>query len=126
MVSTVTKANNPVKALEYFQNEMAFTTGPIELDREIRQHPKDIVIVDVREAEDYAEGHVPGAINLPHDRWNTFEGLDKNKQNIVYCYSLVCHLAKKAAVHFAREGYPVMELDGGMRSWREHDLPVEK
>jgi len=38
----------------------------------------------------------------------------------------VCHLAAAAAVQFAGQGYPVMEMDGGMRAWRDHELPVEK
>ncbi len=116
---------DPAKAKAFFEAEMAFTTGPVELDRLRRQHPDDIVIVDVREAEDYLQGHIPGAVNLPKEKWATLEGLSKDKQNILYCYSAVCHLAKTAAVEFANQGYPVMEMDGGFRSWKEHDLDIE-
>jgi rhodanese-related sulfurtransferase len=31
----------------------------------------DIAVIDVREADDYRKGHVPGAINLPHDKWGS-------------------------------------------------------
>jgi rhodanese-related sulfurtransferase len=51
--------------------------------------------------------------------------LSKDKLNILYCYSEVCHLAAKAATKFAQAGYPVMEMDGGWEAWKEHDLPIE-
>jgi len=89
------------------------------------QEDEDINIVDVRAAEDYDEGHVPGAVNLPQARWETLEGLQRDKTNVVYCYSHVCHLAAKAAVEFAGKGYPVMEMDGGFKAWKAHDLEVE-
>ena len=50
---------------------------------------------------------------MPRDRWSTFEGLEKDKLNVLYCYSQVCHLAAKAAVEFTSNGYSVMELEGG-------------
>jgi rhodanese-related sulfurtransferase len=118
------KKNDPDKARQYFANKMAFTTGPIELDRN-RNQP-DIAIIDVRAAEDYAEGHIPGAVNLPHDKWQTLQGLRKDALNVLYCYSHVCHLAASAAVEFAGKGFSVMEMDGGWKAWQEYDLDVEK
>ena len=116
---------DPQKAKEYFEAKMAFTTGPVELERMMKQG-ENINIVDVRAAEDYAEGHIPGAVNLPKDKWQTLEGLRKDKTNVLYCYSQVCHLAATAAVEFASKGYPVMELEGGFRTWKEHDMEIEK
>ena len=124
MASTMT-AVDPARAKEYFEAKMAFTTGPVELERAMRQG-ENIQVVDVRAAEDYAEGHIPGAISLPKDRWNTLAGLRKDKTNVLYCYSQVCHLAATAAVEFAGKGYSVMELEGGFRSWKEHEMDIEK
>ena len=39
---------------------------------------------------------------------------------------MVCHLAAKAAVEFAAKGYPVMELDGGWRWWKDDGFEIEK
>ncbi len=115
---------NPAKAKAFFEDKVAFTTGPVELDHMLKEH-QNINVIDVRAQEDYAKGHIPGAINLPRGKWNTAEGLSKDKTNVVYCYSQVCHLAAKAALEFAGKGYPVMELDGGFDEWQEHDLEVE-
>jgi rhodanese-related sulfurtransferase len=123
-MTTIMKVADPKKAEEYFKAKMAFTTGPIELERTIKGN--EMNVVDVRAAEDYAEGHIPGAVNFPKDKWNTLSGLRKDKINVLYCYSQVCHLAATAAVEFAGKGYPVMELEGGFRSWKEHDLDIEK
>ena len=124
-MATKMMISDPQKAKEYFEAKISFTTGPVELERMMKQG-ENINIVDVRAAEDYAEGHIPGAVNLPKDKWQTLEGLRKDKTNVLYCYSQVCHLAATAAVEFASKGYPVMELEGGFRTWKEHDMEIEK
>jgi rhodanese-related sulfurtransferase len=117
--------SDPAKAREYFEAKMAFTAGPVELERMMKQG-ENINIVDVRASEDYAEGHIPGAINLPKDKWNRLTGLRKDKINVLYCYSQTCHLAAAAAVEFADKGYPVMELEGGFRAWKDSGHDIEK
>jgi len=125
MQSSLTHIHDPSKARAYFENKLAFTTGPVELDRMIKSG-ENIVVIDVRAAEDFANGHIPGAINLPQGGWENPQGLEKAKTNIVYCYSMVCHLAANACFTFAGKGYPVMELDGGFNSWKEHELEIER
>ena len=125
VVTTKVKISDPTKAKEYFEAKMAFTTGPIELERMMNED-SDINIIDVRASEDYDKGHIPGAINLPKAKWDKFSGLSRDKTNILYCYSQVCHLAATAAVKFTGEGYPIMELEGGFRTWKEFGLEIEK
>ena len=123
-MATPVMTNDPAKAKEFFEAKMAFTTGPVELERMMKN--KEVNVVDVRAAEDYAEGHIPGAVNLPKDQWHSLKGLRKDKINVLYCYSQVCHLAATAAVQFAEQGYPSMELDGGWRWWKDDGFDVEK
>jgi rhodanese-related sulfurtransferase len=124
-MSTPLKKNDPAQARQYFADKMAFTTGPVEVSNNIKDHA-DIVIIDVRESEDYLKAHVPGAHNLPYNRWKTLEGLDRQRLNVLYCYSQTCHLAAMAAVEFASHGYSVMEMDGGFEAWEQKDLEVER
>jgi len=126
MQTLINQIHDPARARAYFEDKIAFTTGPVELDRMIKSHENNFTIVDVRAAENFAKGHIPGALNLPKERWGEFQGLSKEKTNIVYCYSQVCHLAATACLMFAREGYPVMELEGGFHEWKEHDLDIER
>lgn len=115
---------DPQKARAYFENKVAFTTGPIELSRSLESH--NVNVVDVRAAEDYAKGHVPGAINLPQGSWENTSRLSQDKTNVVYCYSQQCHLAANACLAFATKGFPVMELEGGFEAWKEHELETEQ
>jgi rhodanese-related sulfurtransferase len=121
-MTTTAVAKDPEKAKAYFESKMAFTTGPVELERMMEHN--EVNVVDVRAAEDFAVEHIPGAINLPKDRWHTLEGLRKDKPNVLYCYSQVCHLAATAAVEFAGKGFPVMELEGGWRWWKNDGFTV--
>lgn len=118
------KMVDPVRAKAFFQDKLDFTTGPVEVSRMIKEG-ETINIIDVREAEDFEKGHIPGAINLPHDKWESLNGLAKDRLNILYCYTQQCHLAAKAAVLFADRGFSVMEMDGGFEAWRENDLEID-
>lgn len=128
-MATKFKIPSAAKAKKYFQDKLDFTTGPVELERWVKQG-QPVNIVDVRAAEDYAEGHVPQAVNLPKDQWHDPKMLKtrlrKDKINVLYCYSHVCHLAATAAVQFASKGYPVMELEGGWRWWKNDGFEIEK
>jgi len=126
MQTTMTRIHDPAKARAFFEDKLAFTTGPVELDRWIKARENNLVVVDVREAEDFEKGHIPGAINLPKNRWDSLQGLSKAKTNVVYCYTQQCHLAANACARFASRGFPVMELEGGFATWKEHELDIEE
>jgi rhodanese-related sulfurtransferase len=123
-MATAQAVSDPAKAREFFEAKMAFTTGPVELERMMKNN--EVNVVDVRAAEDFAKGHIPGAINLPKDQWHTLKDLRKDKTNVLYCYSQVCHLAATAAVEFSSKGFPVMELEGGWRWWKDDGFEIQK
>jgi len=126
MQTTMYRVHDPAKARAYFEQKLAFTTGPVELDRWIKTGENNLVIVDVRAAEDFAKGHIPGAVSIPKDKWENPQGLGKDKTNVVYCYSQQCHLAANGCAQFAARGYPVMELEGGFETWKEHQFDIEE
>ena len=111
------------EAIRYFEQKLTYTAGPAEVDRLRRE--EDIGIVDVRRPEDFHREHIPHAVNLPREEWDTLVGLDKGRLNVVYCYTQQCHLAAKACLTFARKGYRVMELEGGWKAWKAYGLDVE-
>lgn len=127
------KIQDTHEAAQYFEEELNFKTNPHGAKMVVEGKVKDVTIVDVRDAKSYAEGHIPGAINLPYDKYNGFEsaqkefqGLRKDGFNYIYCYELLCNLGQKAAKQFATAGYPVKEMVGGFASWKEANLPIEK
>jgi rhodanese-related sulfurtransferase len=126
MQTTMNQLHDPAMARAYFEQKLAFTTGPVELEGWIKSGEDNLVIVDVRDAENFAKGHIPGAINVPKEKWSDPQGLARNKTNVVYCYSQQCHLAANACARFAAAGYPVMELEGGFATWKGNELDIEE
>jgi rhodanese-related sulfurtransferase len=125
MLMTNSRTHDPGRARAWFEDKLAFTTGPIELDRLLKSN-ENIMVVDVREHEDFARGHIPGALNLPQDRWDSLEEMGRDRMHIFYSYTQACHLAAQACAKFATRGYPVMELEGGFAAWKAADLEIER
>jgi rhodanese-related sulfurtransferase len=117
--------NDPAAAQRYFEARLACSCGPVELNGWIESKEAGVNVVDVRRTEDYEKGHIPGAVNLPKEKWDSLEGLSKDKLNVLYCYSHVCHLAPQAALEFSKKGYSVMELEGGFDEWRKYGLATQ-
>jgi rhodanese-related sulfurtransferase len=126
MQTNLSRIHSPAAARSFFEAKLAFTLGPVELERWIKTGEDNLAIVDVRAAEDYAKGHVPGAINLPKEKWDNPQGLSRERTNVVYCYTQQCHLAANACARFAAADYPVMELEGGFAAWRASELDIEE
>jgi rhodanese-related sulfurtransferase len=116
------------RAQQYFRDRMAFTTGVHELDLLIssRKDPATYQVIDVRQPEDYAKAHVPGAINLPRGKWQGPKGLKKEATLYLYCYNQTCHLAADAAVALTAQGYRVVEVEGGWAAWEANGYRTEK
>ena len=112
------------KALEFFEAKLEFIMDPVALKD--RLGSSDINIIDVRDEQSYREGHIPGAINLPKERWSSFEGLSHDRTNVIYCYSITCQLSASACREFAENDYEVKELIGGFEEWKKKDFPIER
>ncbi len=86
------------------------------------------LFLDVRTPEEFAAGHVPGAINIPHEALPTRVGelaSHKAKDVVVYCESGRRAAIASDALHAA--GFErVQHLAGDMSGWRAAGLPVEK
>ena len=86
-----------------------------------------VTLVDVRTAEEYAEGHIAGAANIDFRQSGFLEKaksmLDKNSKIALYCRS--GRRSASAASMLAAEGYQVVNMLGGILSWKEHGLPLD-
>ncbi|RZI45092.1 hypothetical protein EDM53_05920, partial [Rickettsiales endosymbiont of Peranema trichophorum] len=115
---------NTKAATKYFEDKLNYTSNPFSV-RKVSEGKVEGVIVDLRKKQDFDRGHIPGAINIPFDKYDgfegshtTFPGLSRDKINYVYCYALLCDLSQKAARKFASLGYPVKEVEGGFMTWQ--------
>jgi rhodanese-related sulfurtransferase len=82
------------------------------------------LVLDVRSAEEYASGHVPGARNLSHDQVAArLAELGPAREVVVYCES--GRRADLAADVLRDAGFTVRHLVGDMAEWR-NPLPIER
>ncbi len=92
------------------------------------QNPDPVLILDVRSAEEYADGHVPDAINISHTELEkNLERIEewKDREVVVYCRS--GRRAGIAAEILGNNGFTnIKHLDGDMQGWRKQGLPEEK
>ena len=105
----------------------AGTISSTQLEKQIRGG-QTALILDVRSPEEYAEGHIPGAINMPHDQFpERASELDVSQSDPIIIY---CHSGRRARLveeSLASEGYTkVIDLSGHMVGWRKAGLPIEK
>lgn len=102
---------------------------------------KGVPVYDVRVAEEYRHGHVPGAISLPYNESSAKEvgfdvaddqfalnrlPKDKNAPFMMYCDGTICWKSYKSAVMAIKAGWKnVYWFRGGFPEWKEAGLPVE-
>jgi rhodanese-related sulfurtransferase/DNA-binding transcriptional ArsR family regulator len=86
-----------------------------------------ITVLDVRPAEEYAAGHLPGAINVPVDRLEKFlSKLPKRKEVLAYCRGPYCLMSFEAVEKLRKRGFKAKRLENGYPEWRAAGLPVER
>jgi rhodanese-related sulfurtransferase len=97
------------------------------LDR-IDAKDASMIILDVRTPEEFAAGHVPGAINIPYTHLpaRLSELPDAgDKEIVIYCATGV--RSERAAERMREQGYTrLLHLDGDMQAWDEKNRPKDK
>jgi rhodanese-related sulfurtransferase len=88
----------------------------------------NVVILDVRKADEFAEGHITGAILIDQFQSDFLEQaqvkLPKDKTIAIYCRS--GRRSANAAGKLADVGYKCVNLKGGIIAWKEANMPVTK
>ena len=96
---------------------------------EMRVNNQDFKLVEVLPEENFAEGHIPGAINLPLDKLRVLAKgrLDKAGTILVYCGSYHCQMSTKATKLLLSIGYgKVLDFKAGKEGWVKAGLELEK
>ena len=84
-----------------------------------------ITLVDVRPREEYAAGHLPGAISIPLPELELRLGeLPKRKEIVAYCRGPYCLMSVEAVITLRRSGYRARRLATGLPQWRSAGLPI--
>ncbi|MEW6691103.1 MAG: metalloregulator ArsR/SmtB family transcription factor [Pseudomonadota bacterium] len=86
-----------------------------------------VTVLDVRPPEEYAAGHLPGAINIPVDQLESrLAKLPKKKEFVAYCRGPYCLMSFDAVAKLRAKGLKARRLQDGFPEWRAAGLPVEQ
>ncbi|MCU0780423.1 MAG: rhodanese-like domain-containing protein [Akkermansiaceae bacterium] len=135
---TATPTEPPVAAAPAFKKPVRMTgrgevtTMSFERFFELHQAGK-ILLFDARPAYFHAQGHIPGAINLPkddcdlrihHNETAIKAALAEGNVIVVYCTNRLCPDARTVARHISGFGYPAAIFSAGWEAWLEAGLPA--
>lgn len=85
-----------------------------------------VTVLDVRPAEEYAAGHLPGAVNVPLAQLEEqLDELDPEHEVVAYCRGPHCILAFEAVARLRERGFTARRLEDGFPEWKLAGLPVE-
>ncbi|MEY8214841.1 MAG: rhodanese-like domain-containing protein [Colwellia sp.] len=95
--------------------------------QQIMKHDKQVVVLDVRTVEEFEEGHIPNAVNIPHKelkaRLAELSGA-KNTQVVIYCRS--GRRAEVARQVLVKSGFNQLDhLSGDFNEWSSNNLPTK-
>ncbi len=117
---------SPGVALDHFSRLLELETDCWDVHDALTNGPVDFVLLDVRGPDDFATGHVPGAVHLPHRRIidRNLEPYPAGTVFVVYCAGPHCNGADKAAMRLAALGRPVKKMIGGVEGWRDEGFEL--
>jgi len=134
-VSNTDRSSNEL-IRDFYTTENLVHVSPHSLRRKMDKGDTSFILVDVRSQEEYEKAHIIGAINIPaYKDPNTsialetdsearsriieqFRALSKDKEVIVYCYSIPCMTGRKIGKLLADEGVMVKTLGIGWNEWK--------
>jgi rhodanese-related sulfurtransferase len=94
-----------------------------ELARRLRDG--QVLVLDVRPGAEYAAGHIPGAVSMPHDQLAArLAELPQGADIVAYCRGRYCVFAPDAVRLLRARGFSARPLEGGLPDWRHAGLPV--
>jgi rhodanese-related sulfurtransferase len=83
-----------------------------------------VTVIDVREPDEFASGHIPGAVNIPLQTVpDNLDAIDADKPVYVVCQHGM--RSERAATFLDTRGFDTVNVLGGTSAWMAADLPVE-
>lgn len=117
----------PADAVAFFTGRLTFQADVSDVHASLESGHPGFVLVDSRSTAAWDQGHIPSALHLPTAEIpaRAAELLDPSVPVITYCWGPGCDGATRAALAFARLGYRVKEMIGGIEYWIREGLPLE-
>ncbi|BCJ26309.1 sulfurtransferase [Actinocatenispora sera] len=115
-----------VNALDFFTARLTFQTDVSDVRDALERGTDRFVLIDSRSDDSWAQGHIPGAVHLPTGEIAARGAavVPAGSSVVTYCWGPGCNGATRAAAEFARLGYAVREMLGGIEYWTREGFPV--
>ena len=85
-----------------------------------------VTVLDVRPEEEFAQGHLPGARNIPYAELDQrLSELPKDTEIVAYCRGPYCVFAVEAVAALRAKGFSAVRLEGGFPEWKAAGFAVE-
>jgi rhodanese-related sulfurtransferase len=110
-------------AIRFFEDRLTFQTDVSDVHAAA---PGEFVLIDARTKDAWDQGHIPGAVHLPHADIpaRAADLLPAGARVVTYCWGPGCNGATRAALALARAGYDVREMIGGVEYWVREGFPL--
>jgi len=115
-------------AAAHFGAALSFETDCADVHDAIASGQPDFVLLDVRSPALYAQGHVPGALNLPHGKIvdAKLRAYPLDTLFVVYCAGPHCNGAHRGALRLARLQRPVKLMIGGITGYLDEGFTLAR
>jgi rhodanese-related sulfurtransferase len=133
--SDMSTVNNPVTAIPaadsaaayaHFQASLQFVTDCADVASAIASGTPGFVLLDVRGLALFEQGHVPGAVNLPHGKIvaSKLVNYPPDTLFVTYCAGPHCNGATRGAIRLAQLGRPAKVMIGGITGWLDEGFSL--
>lgn len=114
-----------IDRVDFFSAKLAYETDGSDVYA-AQKAGEDIVVIDVRSDEAWAQGRVAGAVHMHYSEIaaRAPKEVPQDANVVVYCWSPGCNAGAKGAREFAQLGYTVREMIGGFEYWAREGYPV--
>lgn len=120
--------NNIARVDEILDGIAGGIERPEPVSREVlaeRLAAGDVVVLDIRPPEEFAAGHIPGALSAPLEEVGAIaETLNPETPIYAYCRGPYCLYADRAAAELRQRGFEARTVEGGLPDWRADGRPV--
>jgi rhodanese-related sulfurtransferase len=125
---TAIPAADSADALAHFHASLRFETDCSDVHAALASGAPGFVLLDVRSPALFEQGHVPGALNLPHGKIvaSKLAAYAADTLFVTYCAGPHCNGAARGALRLAQLGRPVKLMPGGVTGWLDEGFALSR
>ncbi len=110
---------------EHFELKLQAVKQLADVVDSVKHGGTNLVLLDMRDREDYQRGHISGALSMPLEEIDKrYQDLPDDKEIVTYCYNQYCHLSTLGALKLVEHGIPAKEMNVGWSEWVKLGNPL--